>query len=145
MKKAMTKKRKATKTSQSNRKLRIKVAIVGSDSITLTQATDAAQYLIPHLLTKYDVRLIATVKEDLLGREMRFVARSLGIKIKTYAAADRADQSNSLELATASLLWTAKRFVVVIGSGRIEGCAKYAMEMLARTKICKTKILELKD
>lgn len=141
MKKAATKR----KTNRSNRKLRIKVAIVGSDSVTLTQAIDAANYLLPKLLKKYDVRLIVTVKEDKLGREMRFVARSLGIKTKTFAAADRASQSNSLELATASLLWQAKRFIVVLGPGRIEGCAKYAMEMLARTKIRKTKILELKD
>lgn len=138
----MTKTKKAT--TKIATKKRIKVSIVGSKSVTKSQAIDSAEHILSRLLTKYDITRVVTVKEDLLGREVRSVAKRLGLKTKTYSAADNADQSNSLELATASLIWAAKRFIVVVGNGRIEGCARYAMEMLSRMKR-KAEILELKD
>lgn len=100
---------------------------------------------MPKLLKKYDITRIVTVKEDLLGRAFRKVAKRLELNIKTFSAADHKDQSTALELATASLLWEAKRFIVVVGSGKIKGCAYHAMEMLARHKNKKVKILELED
>lgn len=96
-------------------------------------------------MKKYDITRVATVKEDLLGRSIRKVAKRLGLKTKTFAAADHQEQSNALELATASLVWEAKRFIVVVGKGRIRGCAFHAMEMLARHPNRKSKILELED
>lgn len=118
---------------------------MGSGSITPSQALDSAEYLLPKLLKKYDITRIVTVKEDLLGRAFRKVSRYLDLKTKTFSAADYKDQSTSLELATASLLWEAKRFIVVVGAGRITGCAYYAMEMLTRHKNKKVKILELEE
>lgn len=76
---------------------------------------------------------------------MRVVAKRLGLKTKTFTAQKWKGESQSLELATAQLFWEAKRFVAVIGHGRIEGCARYAMEMIARSSLRKIKILELKD
>jgi hypothetical protein len=143
MKKKTTKKR-ATK-AITNRKKRIKVAIVGSDSVTSEQATDSAQYLLPKLLTKYDLTCVATVKEDALGRAMRREAKRLGLKTKTYSTEKWDTQSQALELAVGQLFWEAKRFIAVIGAGRIEGCARYAMEMISRSSLRKLKILELKD
>jgi hypothetical protein len=127
------------------KKKRIRIAIVGSDSVTSTQALDSAEYLLPKLLKKYDITRIVTVKEDLLGRAFRKVAKRLELDIKTFSAADHGDQSTALELATASLLWEAKRFIVVVGSGKIKGCAYHAMQMLDRHKNKKVKILELED
>jgi hypothetical protein len=149
MKKAMTMKKttkKGTKkATTSNRKKRIRVAIVGSDSVTPEQAKDSAEYLLPKLLTKYDLTRVATVKEDLLGRAIRKVAKRLELKTTTFTAEKWKGESQALELATAQLFWEAKRFIVVIGHGRIEGCARYAMEMVGRSNLRKIKILELKD
>ena len=128
-----------------DRKKRIKVAIVGSDSVTAEQALDSAKYLLPKLLTKYDITCVATVKEDLLGRAMRKEAKRLQLRIKTFTAETWKGESQALELATAQLFWEAKRFIAVIGHGRIEGCARYAMEMVSRSSLRKIKILELKD
>lgn len=134
-----------TKKKSRDRKKRIKVAIVGSDSVTAVQALDSAEYLLPKLLTKYEITCVATVKEDLTGRAMRKVAKRLGLKTKTFSAETWKSESQALELATAQLFWEAKRFVAVIGHGRIEGCARHAMEMVARSSLRKIKILELKD
>lgn len=143
--KKMTKTTKKGTTKNSNRKKRIRVAIVGSDSVTLQQAIDSAEYLLPKLLTKYDITRVVTVKEDLLGRSVRGVAKRLGLNVKTFSAARWKGQSQALELAVADLFWEAKRFIVVLGHGRIEGCARYAMEMVGRSSLRKLKILELKD
>jgi hypothetical protein len=118
-------KKKATKP-------KVKVAICGTETLTKKQAIDSARYLIQELIQRYDVRLIATVKEDLLGKAVRFVAKKHDLKLKTQRASDRADQSNPLELATAGLMWDAKRLIVVDDGGK--GCAVYAMQMALRMK-----------
>lgn len=125
---------------------RIRLAVVGSDSVTKEQAAKSAAWLFPHLYLRYEITALATVKEDVTGKAFRRIARQMGVKRKTHSKKKHKGQSNSLELATAGLIWEAKRFVVIVGAGRIEGCAKYALEMLGRNgKHRKVKILELKD
>jgi hypothetical protein len=96
-------------------------------------------------MRKYEITRVVSVKEDPLGRAVRRVAKRLGLKTKTHTAETHSDQSSARELATGSLIWEAKRFIVVVGEGRIEGCARYAMEMLMRHKNKKVRLLELKD
>lgn len=125
---------------------RIRIAVVGSSSVTEKQAATSAAYLLPHLYLRYEITVVATVKEDIVGKAFRRIARQMGIKLKTHSVKKHIGQSEPLELATAGLIWEAKRFVAIIGPGRIEGCAKYAMEMVGRhPNQRKIKILELKD
>lgn len=120
---------------------RIKVAFVGTDTLTRKQAISSARYLFQELTKKFDIRLVATVKEDLLGKAVRHVAKSYELKLKTHTAKKHADQSNGLELATAGLMWDAKRLVIVT-DGNNSGCALYAAQMALRLKR-KVKVFEL--
>lgn len=125
---------------------RIRVAVVGSDSVTKEQAAKAAAYILPRLIRRYEITAVASVKEDVVGKAFRQQAKRMGIDLITRSAKNHEGQSDALELATAGLIWDAKRFLVILGKGCIEGCAKYAMEMLARNeKYRKAKILELEE
>ena len=131
----MTKKAKARK--------KIKIAFAGTSTLTKKQAIDSARFLLSELTSTFDVRLVVTVKEDLLGKAIRHVAKKLGLKIKTHTASRYTDQSNALELATAGLMWDAKR-ILIVTDGNNSGCALYAAQMALRLQR-KVKVFELEE
>lgn len=114
------------------------MAVVGSNSISKSQANKCAEKLLSKLIEKYDIKLLATVKDDTVGTAFRKQLRKLGAdsRFKTRCGTD-------LELTTAGLIWDARRFIVVHDNARISGCAKYMMEMLARNKTRRVRIIEL--
>lgn len=122
---------------------KVKIAFAGTSTLTKKQAIRSARYLLQELTQAFDVRLIVTVQQDLLGKAIRYVAKEYGLNLKTHSAKKHADQSNPLELATAGLMWDAKRLVLVT-DGSNEGCAFYAAQMALRMKR-KVKVFELED
>lgn len=122
----------------------VKIAFAGTDTLSKKQAMDSAKYLLQELSKTFNIRLISTVRQDLLGKAIRHVVdKSYDIKLKTHDAKRHSSQSNPLELATAGLMWDAKRLVIVT-DGSNSGCALYAAQMALRMKR-KVKVFELEN
>lgn len=93
---------------------RIKIAIVGSASLSKDEAKKLANSILENLMGRYELTTVVTIHEDPLGaavrRRIMFIG---GIKIKTYSEERVKTQSNAGELTACSLMWETRNFILV--------------------------------
>jgi predicted RNA-binding protein with PUA domain len=111
----------------------IKLAFIGHPDITPIEAKKIVRKWFDVFSTKYDVSVIATIKDDPIGVTARKLARSLDIDRET---ADRTTHEHNLlpiELTAATLMWAADRFIIV-HSGNKKTYSYAASEICVRMR-----------
>lgn len=93
---------------------RIKIAIVGSSSLSKDEAKKLASSILENLNSRYELTTVVTIQEDPLGKAVRRrILFAGGIKLKTYSEDRFKTQSNAGELASCSLMWETRNFILV--------------------------------
>lgn len=94
-------------------KKRIKLAVVGSASLSRKDAAMLAKAILTNVLCRYRLSLLVTIKEDPIGLELRKLVKAEKVKVKTYSEARHSDQSNADELTAADILWETTNYILV--------------------------------
>ena len=91
----------------------MRIGLVGCPTLARKDAKRFAERYVVEILGMDKKLVLVTVREDILGRQIRNAARKFGARTKTLSKARHSDQHDSSSLVIGQMLWVCDKFIAL--------------------------------